>query len=97
MLRFSFFKTPRHRKFDFPTRYYDADKEELEERIKQAQAEVDAERGVENEEGVYVSRIKGQIRKQSHRRSRRMQKQSNLRLLIIIAALVALAYYLFYY
>ena len=32
----SFFKTLRHRQFDFKTRYYDAQKEDLENRVKNA-------------------------------------------------------------
>ncbi len=33
----SFFKTSRHRQFDFKTRYYDAQKEDLENRVKSAE------------------------------------------------------------
>ena len=32
----SFFKTSRHRQFDFKTRYYDAQKEDLDKRVKSA-------------------------------------------------------------
>ena len=34
----SFFKTARHRQFDFKSRYYDARKEDLEKRVKAAQS-----------------------------------------------------------
>ncbi len=34
----SFFKTSRHRQFDLKTRYYDAQKEDLEKRIKNAES-----------------------------------------------------------
>ena len=33
----SFFKTARHRQFDFKSRYYDARKEDLEKRVKSAE------------------------------------------------------------
>ena len=33
-LKSRFFKLPEHRRFDFPARYYDADKERLEQRKK---------------------------------------------------------------
>ena len=33
----SFFKTSRHRQFDFKTRYYNAEKEDLDNRVKLAQ------------------------------------------------------------
>ena len=33
----SFFKTSRHRQFDFKTRYYDAQKEDLDNRVKSAE------------------------------------------------------------
>ena len=34
----SFFKTSRHRQFDFKTRYYDARKEDLDNRVKSAES-----------------------------------------------------------
>ena len=34
----SFFKTSRHRQFDFKTRYYDAQKEDLYNRVKSAES-----------------------------------------------------------
>ena len=34
----SFFKTSRHRQFDFKTRYYDAQKEDLDKRVKSAKS-----------------------------------------------------------
>ena len=34
----SFFKTSRHRQFDFKTRYYDAQKEDLDNRVKSAES-----------------------------------------------------------
>jgi hypothetical protein len=34
----SFFKTSRHRQFDMKTRYYDAQKEDLENRVKSAES-----------------------------------------------------------
>ena len=33
----AFFKTSRHRQFDFKTRYYDAQKEDLDNRVKSAE------------------------------------------------------------
>lgn len=33
-----FFKTAKHRRFDFKTRYYDAQKEDLDERVKIAES-----------------------------------------------------------
>ena len=34
----SFFKTSRHRQFDFKTRYYDAQKEDLDKRVKSSKS-----------------------------------------------------------
>ncbi len=95
----SLFKIPGYRKFNFKTRYYNADREELMERVEKAKREVGASKAVNNE-GKYVQNIKGQMRKQLDSPIRpvrkRAEKISNIRLFMILVILSALAYYLFY-
>jgi hypothetical protein len=59
-------KLPKPKRFDFPTRYYDAEKEEFEQRVKEIQAQVDAEKngGKVSDYDVngYASRISGAFR-----------------------------------
>ena len=86
-----FFRIPSHRQFNFFPRYFDPDKEELEERIQEAKKKYGLEE--KNEDEPYVPHIKGKMRSY-FRQSKKSKKQSNIRLLIIIAALFLLAYYL---
>lgn len=53
-----FGKIPKHQKFSFEPRYYDAKKEEMLEREARIRAELEAERG----EAPYRSRIAGAFR-----------------------------------
>ena len=86
----SIFKTPKAHSFNFKPRYYDEDKEMMEERIKKIQAE-------NKSETEKTARIKSNIhtvfqnrRKVSDRKS---QLQSNIRLFIIFMILLFLAWW----
>ncbi len=57
----SLFKLPSTKTFDLKTRYYDADKEEFEQRVERAKRDAGIS-GAVNEKGVYVPNIKGQMR-----------------------------------
>jgi hypothetical protein len=89
----SLFKIPRHRQFSYSPLYYNPQREKLQERIKN----IEAEMGVKREDAEkYVPRIeKGQMRGYFHK-IKRQKKQSNIRLLIILFVLFFLAYLLFY-
>ena len=85
------FKTPLHKRFEYKPLYYDADKEELQERIQA----IEVEMGIKKEN--YTPTIaKGRIRRQMTK-NRKLQKQSNIRLLIILAFLAAIVYFVLYY
>ncbi len=93
----SLFKLPPNKIFNFKTRYYNADKEEFEDRVERAKRDAGVTSAV-NEKGVYVPNIKGQM---SHYMKRRpsMQKERNkssFRMIIIAAILGFIAYYLFF-
>lgn len=95
-MRFTFIKIPNHRKFNYNPIYYDPEKEDREAR----QREIRQEMGmpVDEEKGRgYTERIRGGMRRRikSHFEvSRKERKKSNLRLIIILMALMALFYYL---
>jgi len=88
----NFFRLPRYRKFEFKTRYYDAEKEELESRVKKAKQEAGL-----LPEGEYVPLMKGQIKSRYRLATATASKQSNVRLLLLIVALFGFAYYLLGY
>ena len=90
-LRFSFFKTPKHRVFNYTPRHYDPDKEELQERIRKAEREVGYVRE-EDKDKPYVPNIKGQIKRnlENLKRYSDESKQKKLRYIIAIVSMAAL-------
>jgi len=88
------FHTPKNKQFNFKPRYYDEQKEDLENRINQIKKEMDYSERQINEK-AYATNIKGRIRG-NIRKSRQANKNSNFRLVIIIAILFLLAYFLFF-
>lgn len=60
-LRLSFFRTPKHRVFNYQPLYYDQRKEELEERIARAKEEAQSETwAAENAQGKAKGNAEGQ-------------------------------------
>jgi len=90
------FKIPPHKIFDFKYRYYDPVKEEFEQRIERAKRDAGAGQ-VLDENGNYVPAIKGQMRGYLKRTYATKERRSaNFRLVVIIAILSFIAYWLFY-
>lgn len=91
-----FFHTPKNKKFNYEPRYYDEQKEELEARVRQIKREM----GVSDDESAdkpYTSSIrKGEMRGYM-RQSQHTKKKSGIRLVVVLIALLALAYYLLYF
>ena len=91
---------PKIKQFRYKPRYYDERKEELDKRIEQIKREM----GVTEEHpegnryfrGDYKTHIKGQM-KGYFKHSRRQRRTSNIRLLVILLILLALAWYIIYY
>ncbi len=86
-LRTNLFKTPKHRKYGYVPRYYNPDKEALEEKIKKA--ELLAEDSIEGTK----ARIKHQMRKgrsngEYKSERRKAMIRSNLLLIAIIIILL---------
>jgi hypothetical protein len=92
MFRLNLFRTPGHLRFQYVPQHYDPDKEDLEKRVKAAKSEkaVDMKQSKSRIAQSYKSRY------QKHRNiSRRANKQSNIRLLVILALLIGLTYFMF--
>jgi hypothetical protein len=87
----SMFKTPRHKQFEFKTRYYDADKEAFEERVRKSKIEAGYDTSVTES---------ARMRVHKHFENRRNAKpvyssrQSNLRIILITGLLGALIYWI---
>ncbi len=88
---FKFTKVPKPRSFDYKPRFYDPEKEELENRF--SRAERIRRGGVEGAK----TRLKGSFRRNFSAESagrREQMRRSNYRLFMIIAVLLLLTYFL---
>ncbi len=95
-MKFTFSKTARHRVFQHDPIYYDEQKEKREERERRIKEELGLLTDDEKEDG-YADRIKGGMRrriKSHYEVSRSEKRKSNLRLVIILIALMILGVYL---
>ena len=87
-----FIKLPGHKRFNYSPRYWDPEKEEREERIRRIKAEM----GYEVPSDPNRSTIKrGSFRQARQQAKIRSTRSSNIRLVIILAVLLMLAYFLF--
>ena len=86
-----FFRLPNHYIFDYKPMYYDPEKEKREKREKTIKSELK----IEDKNEEYKANIKGQFKyRMSYKKHSR--KASTIRLLIIIAFLGLITYFLFY-
>ncbi|MEA3316341.1 MAG: hypothetical protein U9R54_00060 [Bacteroidota bacterium] len=88
------FHLPSNKKFNFASRYYDEQKEDLEKRIKAAKAEsrqLDSNEQKKN----YAPNIKGQMNGY-FKRPIREKRQSYIRLVIILIVLFTITYFLLF-
>ncbi|MDR2424135.1 MAG: hypothetical protein LBD59_05350 [Prevotellaceae bacterium] len=65
-LRFSFFKIPEHKRFEYIPRYWNPEKEEREARLKRIQEEMGAT-GSSSDGKPYVPNIRGSFRREFDR------------------------------
>jgi hypothetical protein len=88
-----FIKLPKHKKFSYSPRYWDPVKEEREERIRRIKLEM----GIDMPSNPNRTTIRrGSFRQASKNIRVRATRGSNIRLLIILAVLLMLAYFLFF-
>lgn len=85
-----FFKRQKHQRFEYKPRYWDPNKEDLDNRIKAAQGTPD------NDPESMKRRISNNLRrsyKSSNRSAHASSKRSTIMLILIIGALFVLSYY----
>jgi len=87
-----FIKLPSHKRFEYTPRYWDPEKEEREERIRQIKREA----GIEVPSDPNRTTIKRGSFRQVHQKTKvRATRNSNIRLVVILLVLLFLAYLLF--
>jgi hypothetical protein len=89
MALFNFFKTPRHQKFEYKPRYWNPEKEDVEERVKLAKRE-------STDASAMKSRISHGLRRgynSGSRNNSKASRKSTLRLFVIIGILLLFTYY----
>ncbi len=88
-----FIKLPSHKRFEYSPRYWDPEKEEREERIRQIKQEM----GIKLPSGPNRTTItRGSFRQARQKANVRASRSSNIRLVIILAVLFLLAYLIFF-
>lgn len=88
-----FIKLPSYKRFEYTPRYWDPEQEERDERIRQIKAEM----GIVVPSDPNRSTIKRGSFRQAHRKTKvRAGRSSNIRLVIILAALLLIAYLIFF-
>ena len=96
-LRFGLFKTPKHKVFSYKPLYWDPEKEDLNERIKRAQAEAGIIEASDNPQSTHThSMIRGSFQKAVYENKRHAGNQKFMRVIIILSfaiLLVALFYF----
>lgn len=86
-MKIVFARTPKPKRFNFPTRYYDPRKEELEKR---RQMREDGKLSTED-------RIKGSMKSSWHREDKRKNERRNMTTTLIYLAIAALLAYLIFF
>ncbi len=85
-----FFKLPKHRQFNYVPMFYDQDKEERMERERKIRAEMGLDDKQTDERTSTIQR--GSFRQAASRQQVRSNRNSNIRLMIILGILFFLAY-----
>jgi hypothetical protein len=88
-----FIKLPDHKRFEYTPRYWDPEKEEFEERVRQIQQEMGI--GVPRDPNRTTIK-RGSFRQVRQQTKLRASRNSNLRLVIILAILLIIAYLIFF-
>ena len=88
-----FIKLPSHKRFEYSPRYWDPEKEEFEQRIRQSQLEA----GMDVPRDPNRTTIKrGSFRQVRQQAKIKASRSSNLRLVVILAVLLIIAYLIFF-
>jgi len=87
----SFIKLPRHKRFEYTPRYWDPEKEEREERVRQIKREM----GIEVPSDPTRTTIRRGSFRQRQKQKVKATRASNIRLIVILAALFIISYLIF--
>ena len=87
-----FIKLPGYKQFDYSPRYWDPEKEEREQRIRQIKHEMGVDMPL-NPNRTTIKR--GSFRHAKQKAKVKASQNSNIRLLIILAVLFLIAYFIF--
>lgn len=88
-----FIKLPGHKRFEYSPRHWDPEKEEFEERVRQIRQEI----GEDVPRDPNKTTIKrGSFRQVRQQTKVRATRSSNLRLIVILVALLVIAYLIFF-
>ncbi|MDX2429299.1 MAG: hypothetical protein QNK35_00105 [Bacteroides sp.] len=88
-----FIKLPGYKRFEYTPLYYDPEKEEFEERVRQIKRDA----GIEIARDPNRTTIKrGSFRQVRQQAKVRATRNSNLRLVVILAVLLIIAYLIFF-
>jgi len=91
-MRFTLFNSRKPKGFNFPARYYDADKEDLDRRVRLAQADLDRE-SAQNEVNLEATRAR--MRNEWKSMSKKSNSNSVALKRVVIAGVLFLFAYLF--
>jgi len=88
-----FIKLPGHKQFNYSPRYWDPEKEDREDRIRRIKQEM----GIDLPSDPNRTTIRrGSFRQVSRNTKVKATRSSNIRLIVILVALLLIAYLLFY-
>jgi len=93
MAIFSFFRSQNPRRFNYVPMYYDAEKEAIEKKINRIKAKY---QHPEASGDKYVPGITRGVMRSYFKSPKSQNKRSNMRLAVILLALLLLSYYLFF-
>ena len=88
-----FFKVKEPNRFNYTPLYWDPEKEAREDRVRRIRAELGQEVSFSKRSSTIT---RGSFRQYSAAKNRKAGRESNLRLFVIAAALMLIAYILFY-
>lgn len=97
MIRISMFKTPKPKQFGFKPRYYDAEKDKKEQRLRRIRAELGKDVEPTNSQGYDLHAAKERISaKWGENRREHNKMRSNAIVIVFAGLLFIISYYIFY-
>lgn len=97
-MRFSLFKTPKPRQFNYKPLYFDPAKEDLMQRVNAIKKQQETEQGIAEEEDAVVRKARMSKAFENRRSnihldfSQKHARQQRIRIMIIVSILAAIAY-----